>query len=380
MLSIKIFSKIYVFNLEWPQPSTAFQKPTRSFSTILKCSLLLGLVLTACKKSNRDPIPNVSNIQTNTQWIRFELELAALDTNQLETSLQALMQRYPVFSKLYFEQILAITESSDTIQPEFLNALRAYRSDPFYQDILEKTKKVFNSTPEIKKQMETSVKFMKYYFPNDREPVFYSLLSNFSYANFVFADQDSITGIGIGLEFFLGDEMNYKSLDPKNPVFSEYLTRCFNKDHLLKKSWEAYLSDKLPEPESGQLIDYLIHRGKKLYLLEKILPEIEDTVLFEFTPAQLQWCNHNRLEIWSYFLSGNMLYSTELMKFNKFINPSPSSPGMPKEAPGQTGSYIGYHLIKAYMQKHSKMTMDELISQKDAQLILRESRFKPVNN
>lgn len=333
----------------------------------------------ACQKSNRDPVPDVSNIAADLKWIRFEKELFSIDTNNLSQDLLKLIQTYPEFSKLYFTQLVPMTEQLDSVQPEFNSALRNFLNDPFTKDLYHKIERVFKEDPNLKKSLHHAVQLMKYYFPGEKDPVFYSLISNFNFANFIFSDKNNVNGIGISLEYFLGAEMNYKMLDPKNPVFSDYLTRCFNKDHLLKKTWETYISDKLPEPQSGKFIDYLIHRGKKLYILQKLLPEIEDTVLFEYTPQQLKWCNENRLEIWSYFLSGNMLYSTEFLKFNKFINPSPNSPGMPEEAPGQTGSYIGYYLVQAYMRKHPEQSLTELIAQEDSQLILKESRFKPVN-
>ena len=74
-----------------------------------------------------------------------------------------------------------------------------------------------------------------------------------------------------------------------------------------------------------------------------------------------------------------MLYSTEFLKFNKFINPSPDSPGMPADAPGQTGSY--WVLFGTYMSKHPKNdAFLILIGQQNAQLILKESRFKPLSD
>lgn len=342
--------------------------------------ILFCFALNACQNSNRDPVPDISNISVNLKWIRFEKELFSLDTMNLKNELFKLIQKYPEFCRLYFTQIVPMTNQIDSLSPEFTDGLRTFLNEPSTRALYQKTTAVFKNDEDLIKALKRSTQLMKYYFPNEKEPVFYSLISNFNYANFIFIDNNNTNGIGISLDYFLGSEMDYKKLDPKNPVFSDYLTRCFNKDHLLKKTWESYISDKLTEPQSGQFIDYIIHRGKKLYILQKLVPEIEDTVLFEYSPKQLDWCNKNRLEIWSYFLSGSMLYSTEFLKFNKFINPSPDSPGMPADAPGQTGSYIGYYLVQAYMSKHPKMTLSDLIGQQNAQLILKESRFKPLSD
>ena len=50
---------------------------------------------------------------------------------------------------------------------------------------------------------------------------------------------------------------------------------------------------------------------------------------------------------------------------------------MPVEAPGQTGNYIGYQMINAYMEKRPNTTLDQLLTEKDAQAILEISKYKP---
>lgn len=65
----------------------------------------------------------------------------------------------------------------------------------------------------------------------------------------------------------------------------------------------------------------------------------------------MDWVRNNELEIWSFFTEQNLIYETNVNRINKYINPSPDSPGMPADAPGQTANYIGYQMITAYMEK-----------------------------
>ena len=232
----------------------------------------------------------------------------------------------------------------------------------------------------VEKDLQRSLQFFKYYFPGLPEPSFYTLVSDFAYANFIFEEGRGKDALGIGLEFFLGKSMDYKALDPENPAFSEYLTRSFNRDHLVSKTWDAWLEDRVPLAPSQQLLDYILQRGKKIYLLTKLLPEAPDTVLFEMSSTQLNWCRKNRLDIWSYFLSNNLLYSSELLKINKYINPSPHSPGMPEDAPGRTGAFIGYEIIKSYMDQNPGIKPMDLLIPGDSQQLLDRARFKPRND
>jgi hypothetical protein len=238
----------------------------------------------------------------------------------------------------------------------------------------------FGSFDTQKDKLRNATGLASYYFPEFKPPRFYTLISGFNVGNFIFEDEGGVDGMGIGLDFFLGPDFDYRSLDPTNPAFSQYINRTFNPDHLVKKTWEVWVEDKIgPEP-GDRLIDYIIHRGKRQYILSRILPEIPDTVLFEFNAIELDWCSENRKAIWSYFTSENLLYENTFSKIQKYINPSPDSPGMPSVAPGQTGTYIGYYIIEAYMKRNPTFSLQSLIKETDSQRILDLSKFKPVDN
>ena len=72
-----------------------------------------------------------------------------------------------------------------------------------------------------------------------------------------------------------------------------------------------------------------------------------------------------------------MIYETSLNKIQKYIGPSPSSPGMPEEAPGNTGSWLGWQIVRSYMKTHPATTLQQLLELKDAQAILDESGYRP---
>ncbi len=334
----------------------------------------------ACKNQETKYIPDVSDTKVNLNLIRFDRELLKLDTQNIRQSLSSLIANYPAFSSLYFNQIVAFPQYRDTLNDHFVTAVMEFIKDPVVIEINQLVQKTYPDDKFLETELHKSLQFMKYYFPQENEPAFYTLISEFSYGNFIFQNAPNQDGIGISLDFFLGGLFDYKKIDPDNPMFSDYLNRCFNKDHLLKKTWEVWLEDKLGVLPNGRFIDFMLQEGKKLYVLEKILPAIQDTVLFEYTPAQLNWCRQNKREIWSFFLTSNLLYSTELQKFNKYINPSPVSPGMPPEAPGKTGRYTGYEIIKAFIKRHPDISLTELLDYHDSQKLLTESNYKPRND
>ncbi len=334
----------------------------------------------SCKPDSREAIPDVSGIHPVVKVVRFDKMVFEMDSSNMLQKLDTLRREHPAFCDLYFKQILQLPYDSSAQDPAFLLGLRQFIQDPQVRNCIQKVSGAFSDFSPIEDQLKRSLQFFKYYFPEFAEPVFYTLVSDFAYANFIFEEEKGKDALGIGLEFFLGSAMDYKSLDPENPAFSEYLSRSFNKDHLVSKTWDAWLEDRVPLAPSQQLLDYIVQRGKKIYLLTKLLPSTPDTVLFEMTGAQLNWCRKNRLDIWSYFLSNNLLYSSQLLKINKYINPSPHSPGMPDEAPGRTGAFIGYEIIKSYMDQNPGIRPVDLLIPGESQQVLERARFKPRND
>ena len=50
---------------------------------------------------------------------------------------------------------------------------------------------------------------------------------------------------------------------------------------------------------------------------------------------------------------------------------------MPQESPGRIGNWVGWKIVKKYMNKHSNVSLHELMSEKNAQQILSKSGYKP---
>jgi len=91
----------------------------------------------------------------------------------------------------------------------------------------------------------------------------------------------------------------------------------------------------------------------------------------------MKWVKENELQMWAYFFDQELFYETNTMTLKKYLSPNPNSPGMPAEAPGRTGNYIGWQIVKKYMKRFPKTTMQDLVALNDAQKILEESRYKP---
>jgi hypothetical protein len=337
---------------------------------------LLWLVLLAsgmtwsCTTDPAEPIPDVSGIDVEVEVRRFEQELFGLDTTQWANELADLEARYPAFSTLYFERILR----SKMLGDEHPTYVKGFIQHPSVRQLYDTCMIVFEDFEPIAREFEDAFRFYKYYFPEDTlSGTLTTFISEYTIGVFLYEDNK----IGLGLDFFLGADYPYQTLNPSNPNFSNYLTRSFTPKHMVEKAFRLLLEDKLGYPQGNRLLDMMVHNGKKLYLLDKMLPNTADSILMEVTAPQMDWLEESERDIWSFFINENLLYSTDFQDIRKYIEYSPNSPGMPAEAPGRTGNWLGWQIVKAYMKRQPEATLQDLIMITDAQQILDASRYKP---
>jgi hypothetical protein len=347
--------------------------PLNSIGKSLLLLLLTSIFIYSCAPDDQVFIPDVSGIEANIPIRRFDVDLFRLDTNHMAVELAALEAKYPVFSDLFFSRLIGSKDS--TIAPMGHEAyVKGFITHPGTRNLYDTVQIVYPDLNEIQEQFNQAGKFVRYYFPEVEIPHVTTFISEFTIANFIYEGN----GLAAGLDFFLGDEFAYQYYNPGNPNFSDYLSRTYNRDHLVEKTMKALTEDLAGEPEGNRMIDYMIHNGKKRFLLERILPYAPDTVLFEYSASELAWCEKNERELWAYFLTENLLYSSDFREFRKLVEPSPGDPGLPPEAPGRTANWIGWRIVHSFMERHPDMSLQELIDQKDAQVILDRSRYKPA--
>lgn len=323
--------------------------------------------LTGCHSDQE--IPDVSYLDGKFQLIRTEQTLFSMDTTLSDADAQSRFKPYQRFWDLYFKKIMP-SPGDSVADWKFL------AGDPYLRAIRDSVSLQYQDMDDIREQLSTAFQFLQYYFPGNRVPNVYTLISGFGYFPFIFDDGER-DGIGISLEMFLGSKFPYQKFAGNVPVFSEYLVRTYNRAHLVKRTMDVIVDDIVGPPAGERLLDLMIHNGIKLYILEHLMPTVSDTVLFEFTPDQLAWCQNNERDLWAHFLSEDLLYSTETTKIQKLVSPAPAIPGMPKEAPGGVANWTGWRIIHALMKADPSLKMTDLLVMHDTQALLERARYRP---
>ena len=343
-----------------------------SWKIWIPSALFVGFFMASCQNDAYKELPDVSGIEVNTIFRHFDRDLFALDTTRMEAALPALEAEYPGFAPIYFDYILR--SRNPLVSPEqHAGFIKGFVGYPEIRQLYDTCQLVFGNWQPFAAEFDRAFTYLKYYFPELPTPDVTTFISEYSMANFIFAEQS----LAVGLDFFLGSDYPYQELNPGNPAFSRYLTRSFNAEHLVSKTLQPLIEDMTGEAPGDKMLDIMVHNGKRLYLLDALLPLTPDSVKLEVSQAQVEWLANNELQMWAFFLEEELLYSADWQKIRKYVDYSPNSPGMPDEAPGRTANWIGWQIVKRYMSRYPETTLPELLRMSDAPAILTKSKYKP---
>lgn len=323
-------------------------------------------LLFACD-SNRWDV-EVEQITIDQPVVRFEQSLfeKAAETITLEET-EALQRDFPIFYPLYVENIMNLGRAGDSIVIQRLNQFVGHKD---IKELFEEVEKQYPASSLNKEweQLHDGFKRFHFYFPNKIVPKIVTMISAFSYAA---AADDSL--LAIGLDTYLGKDY---------PVYAqvgipEYKFKNFEREYIVSDAMEAWLVTEFEEEGGKNLLEEMIFQGKMAYLTEAFLPKTQPHLLFNYDQEDLKWCQENESGVWGHFVDMELLFTSEIHHIRKYMGDAPFIAGFPEGSPGRVGEWIGYRIVKSYMDNNKAIKLSDLMNQLDANQILQESNYKP---
>jgi hypothetical protein len=326
----------------------------------------------SCKE--KDNNPDVSDIKVSLQTKRLDKDLYGIDTNNVAAGLQQLQSVYPDFLNFYLDTLLGFGVNGNYTEENEAIALgvKKFLTDKDCRGVMDTVIKRFPDTKDVEEELVKGFKYYKHYYPNYKEPrIIYmtSCLNNwgaFTYGSDI---------VGIGLDMFLA---------PGYPFYQsvgvpDYMEKQLTKENIPVAVFRAIYQDEHPFiPQNSTLLDMMLQRGKERYFLSKVIPFVPEHVRLGFTEQQLEWCEKNEAMVYNFFMSEDLLYSTDWQKILRYVNEGPTSAGMPAESPGNIGTWVGLRIVESYLKKNDKTTMQDLLNDKqEPQIFLQRSGYKP---
>ncbi len=331
--------------------------------------------------NNDKNIPNVSGIKIQVKVKRFEKDFFAMDTSDLVKSLNQLHQEYPGFTNDFINKILGLNVpvlmNNDAQQ---LNALKTFLRD--YRPVKDSADVVFRDFRKQTKEIKKGLQFLKYYFPEYKAPsniiTFIGPIDAFFQTSFG-TQGDIITkdDLGIGLQLHLGSNFSFYKSEQGLQQYPEYISKTFTPEYITVNSMKNIIDDMYGDKSIGKpLIEQMIEKGKRLYLLDKLLPNTPDYIKISYTEKKIKDAYNNEAVIWDFFLSNDLLNNAEQNITKNYIGESPRTQELGEDAPGNIGSFAGWQIVKKFMSKNPELTLDKMMNMDSRELYI-QSKYKP---
>lgn len=339
------------------------------------CIATLIILSAACGSKNQKP--DVSGIQIELQTQRFEQDFFSIDTNNIAAAIPALHQKYPIFLGDFVQNILGLSLQDEARANE---AIKIFIRD--YQLVKDTADKIFKQFDAVEKDIKKGLQFTKHYFPNYQAPK--KLITFIGPLDAIFQTPFGKTGdvitqdaLAVALQLHLGKNASLYQGQTAQSLFPHYVSQKFEPSYIAANCIKNVVDDVFPDqPGTKTLLDICVDKGKRLYLLDKLMPDVPDTVKIGYTAAQLKGCYANEGLIWSFLSQNNLLYNSDALRIQSYVEEGPITQELGEGSPGNISLFIGWQIIKKYMEKFPDTSIDALLKM-DAQSILHESKYKP---
>jgi hypothetical protein len=330
--------------------------------------LLLIVSLTSC--NNNTGTPDVSGIKVELSTQRFEKDLFTLDTLNFSANLDRLQAKYPSFG----ENFLATVLNSDPKWPadSIANYVKGFISA--YRNVYDTSQLVFPDLSPYEAEIKKGLQFLKYYFPNYKAPnKIITYIGPLDGYGDILADDAFI----IGLQHHLGKDFSLYRSALVQETYPDYITRRFEPGYIAVNCMKNVVLDMYPENmEEKPLVQQMVEKGKRLYLLSKLLPATEEYKLIGYTKEQLAGAYSHEASVWNLFVQNGSLQSVDNNIIKNYVSDGPKTQELGEASPGNIGSFAGWQIVKKYMQKNPKTGLQQLMTM-DPEALFQEAKYKP---
>jgi len=310
------------------------------------------LIFIAClfscdKKSETEA--EIEKVEVDFKLIRFDQEFA--ETN--EAKLPELKSKYPFLFPEQYPDSVWVQKLNDSIQ----------------QEINTEVSKKFPEFSAENDNLYSLFQHVKYYFPDFQAPDVITVTSEVDYKNkviytgsYLFISLD--TYLGEDHEFYLG--------------MQEYFKKNFTKDQILPDAALEIAEEYVPDADSRTFLSHMLYYGKLLYLKDRFIPFTSDAEKIGYSEEELEWAQANEDQVWRYFIENELIFDTDSELYTRFLYPAPFSKfylQLDAESPARLGQYIGWNIIRSYMDKND-VSIQKMLNT-PAEEIFNKAKYKP---
>jgi len=326
----------------------------------------LSVVLLLLSGCNRNPFDVDLKEKLAVTVNRFDLAFDSLRNGSLEEQLPAFIEAHRQWLPLYCNQVIRV---GDVYSAQLPAQIRSFFAFPEYEAVASVISEKFPNDSALSQSLSDAFSHYHYYFPEKRIPAIYTFNGGFNQSIVV---ADSV--IAVGLDKYLGadskfyyqlgiDRYKIEKMTPERIPFDVVSA------HILSEHENTFMG--------GTLLAEIIHQGRCMYLLNACFPQEADTLLWGVSNEKMQWLHASERSMWEYLVEKKQLFETKYMTIQKFTGEGPFTAPFSKESPARAAVWVGYRIVKGFMENEPSFSMEQLFALNDCQFVLSRSKYNP---
>ena len=307
-------------------------------------------------------IPDVPYDEVSLEIEHFEDTIANITS---KSQLIAFLRAQPVIR----EEMLRRAEYPN--EAIFIDEMLKRFANPGIDTLLTETKRVFGDGSELAAQFKKAFANLRYYYPDFTPPKIQTVITGLDTDLFV---SDSL--IVVSLDFFLGPHARYL------PKTYDYLMRRYDPDDIVPSCLLIYgISERFNKTDlkDRTVLADMVAYGKSFYFAKHMLPCTPDSVLIWYTSEEIRGARENEDLIWARFVEDKVLFSTNVIDKKNYLGDRPVTIQVGEKCPGRIGQWVGWQVVKEYMDAHPEKSLPDLMNMADVQTLFKNSNYKPQN-
>jgi len=327
--------------------------------------LLCLLVVFAGCRNNHLKV-DLSGIHTDVKMERFDRDLFGMEADTINDAIGTFYSRYNDFFDVFNVHVIQIGQASSRHYSSYLSM---FINDPTNREVYEYTNEVFSSAEKIDQQLTEGFRHYLYHYPDSLPPRVIAYVSRFNQGLFTVGNF-----VGVGLDQYLGENCKYY----EQMGTPRYLVRNKIPERIPVDVMYAYATRLYPYNDSLEnVLSRMIHHGQMLYFVDAMLPAFDEQDKMGFSTDQMKWCHNNEKQMWTHLVEEKLLFSSDPLNIRKLIEDAPHTSFYTSESPGRAAVWQGWQIVRAFADRNPHLTIHQLMSQRNYQEMLRQSKYNP---
>lgn len=317
-------------------------------------TMLFGLVifiLASCSSNSYEV--NVDEVPLNIDFIHLDSLAYHGNWKQRDALFMDLKKKDPALFEYAFSFAIEVSLKSDTA---FRNGIDRFYTNPYIAALEQKIAQKNAWRKKSSEQILNGFKRLTYFIPSWKKPKSVYFINSRFAASAYCSDQS----IAIGQERYLGSKDKLVQVLPPSQFYG-WIKDAMQPEFVSSDVLLVWISSHgIPETTENYASE-MIRWGKMLFLTRICLPDLPEERIVRYSKKDFDWAVASEKAFWSYLVDEELLFKTDEETRMNLLHEGPFTSGLPKESPDRMGRFMGYQIVKQYMENND-VSPKELIN------------------